>query len=202
MNTFTNTLTRNQQLIIGALLLLMLVITRSHLINHIYDASWAIFFMVGFYFRGSLTASGTSLTRYSFPLFWLVAFATDLLVIESKGGESYCFTASYPFLIPAYASLWMAGRWFANHYSENLRGLLYFVGAAVVGITVCDIISSGGFYWFSGRFTDENMTEFVSRIATYLPLFMKTTMMYLGFATVLHLVIKHSGKITGSEQHS
>lgn len=196
MNTFTNTLTRNQQLIIGALLLVTLVVTRSHLINHIQDASWAIFFIVGFYFRGS------SFAKYSFPLFWLVAFATDLLVIESKGGESFCFTVSYPFLIPAYASLWMAGRWFAGHYSENLRGLLYFVGAAVVGITACDIISSGGFYWFSGRFTDVNMAEFASRIQAFLPMFMKTTMMYLGFAGVLHLVIKHSGKITGSRQHN
>lgn len=196
MNTFTNTLTRNQQLTIGALLLVTLVVTRSHLINHIQDASWAIFFLVGFYFRGS------KFERYAFPAFWLVAFATDLLVIEAKGGESFCFTVSYPFLIPAYASLWFAGRWFAKRYSENLRGLLYFVGAAVVGITVCDIISSGGFYWFSGRFTDTNMAEFASRIQAFLPMFMKTTMMYLGFAAVLHLVIKHSGKITGNTQQS
>ena len=130
-----------------------------------------------------------------FPIFWLVAFAVDLLVIESKGGESYCFTISYPFLIPAYASLWFAGRWFAGHYSENLKGLLYFVAAAVIGTTVCDVISSGGFYWFSGRFENTNITEFAGRIATYLPMFMKTTLIYLSIAAVVHLIVKQAGKL-------
>ena len=188
MNTsFTPTV--KQQFIIGALLLLILIVTRAHFISHIQDASWAIFFMLGFYVRNIL----------GFPIFWLVAFAVDLIVIESKGGESYCFTVSYPFLIPAYASLWVAGRWFSKQYSENLRGLFYFVIAAVVGTAVCDVISSGGFYWFSGRFSDVNVTEFAGRIAKYLPMFMKTTLMYLGIAAIVHLIVVQAGKLTGKD---
>ncbi len=178
-----NTLNKTQTGIIAGLLLLILVVTRTHHFSHIQDASWAIFFLLGFYVRNVI----------GFPIFWLAAFAVDLIVIESKGGESYCFTASYPFLIPAYASLWAAGRWFAGNYSENTRGLLYFIVAAVIGTAACDIFSSGGFYWFSGRFENTNMTEFAGRLATFMPMFMKTTLMYLSIAAVVHLVVKHAG---------
>ncbi len=186
-----NTLSNNQTWLVAGMLLLVLIVTRAHFFNHIQDASWAIFFMLGFYVRKVI----------GFPIFWLVAFAVDLIVIESKGGQSYCFTVSYPFLIPAYASLWLAGRWLAGNYSENLRGLLYFVVAALVGITVCDVISSGGFYWFSGRFTDTNMAEFAERIVRFLPMFMKTTLIYLAIAALVHTIVVQAGKLRSrSEQ--
>ena len=187
-----NTLTKNQTWLIAGLLLLILVVTRAHYFTHIQDASWAIFFLLGFYVRKVI----------GFPIFWLVAFAVDLITIEAKGGQSYCFTVSYPFLIPAYASLWFAGRWFAGHYSEDLKGFAYFVIAAVVGLTVCDIISSGGFYWFSGRFENVNFSEFAGRIARFLPMFMKTTVIYLAAAAVVHLVVKYATKVTGKETQS
>ncbi len=187
-----NTLSKNQLWTITAMLLLVMIVTRTHLINHIQDASWAVFFLLGFYIRKVI----------AFPIFWLVAFAVDLIVIESKGGQSYCFTISYPFLIPAYASLWFAGRWFAKHYSENLRGLLYFVGSAVVGIAICDMISSGGFYFFSGRFADVNISEFAGRLATYMPMFMKTTLLYLSIAAVVHLAFVQASKFSSKLHHS
>ncbi len=181
------TLTHNQTWLIGGLLLLVLITTRSHiLLSHIQDASWAIFFLVGFYLRSYL----------GLPIFLLVAFVVDMLVIQSKGGESFCFTVSYPLLIPAYGSLWLAGRWFANHYSEDLRGLFYFVASAVVGVAVCVIISSGGFYWFSGRFADVNFAEMVRRIAIFMPMFLKTTMMYLSIAAVIHFAVIQANKLS------
>jgi len=192
MEFIMNTLTKNQTWLVAGLLLLILIVTRAHFITHIQDASWAIFFMLGFYVRNVL----------GFPIFWLVAFAVDLISIEAKGGQSYCFTISYPFLIPAYASLWFSGRWFAGHYSENLRGFLYFVGAALIGITVCDVISSGGFYWFSGRFTDTNFTEFAERIARFLPMFMKTTVIYLAVAVMVHIIVIQAGKLRDSATQS
>ena len=112
MNFSKLSMTKQQWIVVG-LLLFTLVLTRTHLIQHVQDASWAVFFLLGFYLR----------SVFGLSVFLLAAFVVDLLVIESKGGVSYCFTVSYPFLIPAYASLWFAGRWFANHYSEDLRGL-------------------------------------------------------------------------------
>lgn len=172
-------LNKNQVLIIGGLLLFILITTRSHLFTHIQDASWAIFFILGFYIRKAI----------ALPIFLLAVLVTDLTVINATGGENFCFTVSYPFLAPAYGSLWFAGRWFAGNYSESMKGLAYFGLAAVVGITVCDVISSGGFYWFSGRFEDTNMTEFAGRIVRFLPMYMKSTLMFLGFATVVHLIV-------------
>ena len=182
-----NALTKRQTFIIGGLLLFILITTRSHFFNHIQDASWAIFFILGFYIRKAI----------GLPIFLLAAFIVDMIVIESKGGESYCFTVSYPFLAPAYGSLWLAGRWFSNHYSESLKGLSYFVLAAVVGITVCDVISSGAFYWFSGRFENTNVTEFAGRIARFLPMYLKSTMMFLGLAAAVHLLVT---KISNTEK--
>ncbi len=186
-------LTRQQQWVVGGLLLLVMAVTRSHiLLSHIQDASWAIFFLLGFYLRQPL----------GLVVFLLVAFAIDLLVIESSAGESYCFTVAYPFLLPAYTSLWLAGHWFANHYREDIRGLFYFIAAAVVGIAVCDMIASGGFYWFSGRFSDVNVATFVQRLATYTPLYMKTTLLYLGIAAVIHLAVVQAGRFKAQTYHS
>jgi len=180
----------NKAFVIGGVLLFIMVMTRAGFINHVQDASWAVFFILGFYLRATI----------ALPIFLLVAFITDLSVIQATGGENYCFTISYPFLAPAYGSMWFAGRWFANNYSVNLKGLFYFVMAAVVGITVCDLISSGGFYFFSGRFEETTFTEFAGRVATYLPMYMKTAIIYLGIAALAHFAMLQILKTDSQEQ--
>jgi len=181
-----NTEVLNRTWIIGGLLLLTMVLTRSPLINHIQDTSWAVFFLLGFYNR----------RVFIFGLFFLAAFAVDLLVIQTQGIANFCFTPAYPFLIPAYAALWTAGRWFANHYQENLRGGIYLVAAAIVGITVSFLISNFGFYWFSGRFPDLSSFEYVQRIAKYLPMYLQTTLLYLGIVVVVHLAVTQAQKLS------
>ncbi len=181
-----------QTWIIAGLLLLTMVLTRSQLISHIQDTSWAVFFLLGFYIRRA----------FALGLFFIVAFAVDLLVIQAQGGENFCFTPSYPFLIPAYAALWGGGRWFANHYQENLRGGIYFLGAAVIGITASFLVSNFGFYWFSGRFPDMSSLEYVLRIAKYLPMYLQTTLLYLGIAGVIHLAVTHANKLSDTRPHA
>ncbi len=181
-------LTKNHVYLIGGILLFLMVVTRAGFVSHIQDASWAVFFILGFYLRAVI----------ALPLFLLVAFIVDLSVIKATGVENYCFTVAYPFLAPAYGSLWLAGRWLANNYSVSVKGLMYLVLAAVVGTTVCDIFSSGGFYFFSGRFEELSFAEFASRIATYLPMYMKTTVIYLAIAAVVHFAVLQILKV-GSE---
>lgn len=177
-------LSKNQTYVIGGLLLFILIATRSTLFSHIQDASWAVFFILGFYIHKAI----------GLPIFLLAVFVVDMIVIQAKGGENYCFTISYPFLAPAYGSLWLAGRWLSNNYSESIKGLAYLGLAAVVGITVCDVISSGAFYWFSGRFEDTNITEFAGRIAKYLPMYMKSAMFYIGVAAIVHFIVTKAVK--------
>ena len=200
MNTTSNTLPAKElstktQLIIGGLLLLAMILTRGNITAHLQDASWAIFFLVGFYLRGS------SLSRLAFPLFFLAAFAIDLIVIDAQGGQHYCFTPAYPFLIPAYATMWFAGNWFAKQYQENMKGLSSFVGAALIATIACFFISNAGFYFFGGKFETMSIVEYASSVAQYLPGYLKTTAIYLGSAAILHLVITHGTKL-GDDEHA
>ena len=187
---FSQGVTQKSKYIIGGLLLLAMVLTRGNITAHLQDASWAIFFMVGFYLQGK------SLSRYAFPLFFLAAFVIDLVVIDAQGGVHYCFTPSYPFLIPSYFAMWFAGRWFANNYQENALGLLKFAGAAFVGTAVCFLISNIGFYFFAGKFEAMSIAEYTQAVAKYLPEYLTTTGLYLGFVAMAHLVIVHGRKLT------
>lgn len=179
-----NTLTRNQQWLIAGLLLFTMLLTRSHFISHIQDASWAIFFILGFYVRSYL----------AFPLFWLAAFAIDLVVINVTGSGNFCFTVSYPFLIPAYAAMWFAGRWLAGHYREDWRGAIHLIGATILGVIVCQLVSSSGFYWFSGRFAEPSLSVFFTREMRFLPAYLQTTLFYLSIATAIHFAVIQAGK--------
>jgi hypothetical protein len=196
MNTETSQISQKSKYIIGGLLLLAMILTRGNITAHLQDASWAIFFMVGFYLRGS------SLGRYAFPAFFLVAFVIDLVVIDAvNGGTHYCFTPSYPFLIPSYFAMWFAGRWFANNYQESGLGLFKFVAAAFVGTAACFFISNVGFYFFAGKFEVMSIAEYAQAVAKYLPGYLKTTGIYLGFIGLLHLAIVH-GKALLKPAHS
>ncbi len=181
------TLTRNQQWLIGGLLLLFMLLTRSHLLSHLQDASWAIFFLVGFYLRSYL----------GLPVFWLAAFAIDLFVIKVQGGDNYCYTPAYPFLIPAYASLWFAGQWFAKHYREDMRGAAYFAFAILTSTVFCFAISNAGFYLFSNRIAEMNVLQYAQTISKYLPTYLQTTLLYVGIAAIIHLFIIQMNKQKG-----
>ncbi|MCF6189044.1 MAG: hypothetical protein L3J51_01035 [Cocleimonas sp.] len=186
MNTETKQIFQKSKYLIGGLLLLAMIVTRGNITAHLQDASWAIFFMVGFYLRGG------SLGHYAFPAFFLAAFVIDLIVIDAvNGGTHYCFTPSYPFLIPSYFSMWFAGRWFANNYQESTLDLFKFVTAAFVGTVVCFFISNVGFYFFADKFETMSIAEYAQAVAKYLPGYLKTTGIYLSFIGLVHFAIVH-----------
>ena len=196
MNTSMQKISTKTQLIIGAVLLALMVITRGNISAHLQDASWAIFFLVGFYLRDS------KLVRLGFPVFFLAAFAIDLAVIDAVGGVHYCFTPAYPFLIPAYAAMWFAGKWFGGNYQENTAGLVKLVATATIAVSVCFLISNAGFYFFSDKFETMSIAQYSSSVAQYLPEYLKTTALYLGFATLVHVVIVQAKKLGVESAHS
>jgi hypothetical protein len=175
-------LSRRNTIVIAAALSIVMCATRGqHFagLNHLPDASWAVFFLLGFYIRN----------RLLLPLFLSLAALTDCIAVTQFGISNYCLTPAYPFLIPAYAALWLAGRWSATHYHFDIHSLPQLAFAAVGGIATCEIISSGSFYFLGGRFSDITLAEFIQRLIQYFPADLAGSALYLGIAALFHVLV-------------
>lgn len=175
-------LSKRSAIILALILSVAMWTTRGHhvaTLTHLPDASWAIFFMLGFYFRN----------RLLLPLFLAQAALIDYLSITRFGTSAYCVTSAYAFLLPAYAALWQAGKLYAARYQFQTRSLPLFAAAAVGGSTVCELISSGSFYFLGGRFADTSLAEFASRLLRYFPANLENVALYLGLAALIHVLI-------------
>jgi hypothetical protein len=171
--------TQRHQAIIALLLAFLMLATRGHheiTPVHLPDASWAIFFLAGLYLR----------PRWLFAGFFLLAAGMDYVAITWGGVSSFCVTGAYLFLIPAYGALWYAGRSYNSSTELSHRDLLPLAFFALGGTLMCELISSGGFYFFSGRFVDTNLSEFAGRLVDYLPGNLFNQALYLGLAALVH----------------
>lgn len=168
-------------LIIALLLGASMAATRFHHFGsaiHLPDASLAIFFLAGFYLRPTLFL----------PAFLAEAALIDYVAIAYAGVSDWCVTPAYGFLIPTYAALWFAGRWYAARHQQHWRTLVPLVGAVAIGTCLAFLISNGSFYLVSGRFSDLGWTEYAARVAKYFPSYALSTLMYILFAAALHAV--------------
>lgn len=173
------TLSTRNQVAIGLALALLMIITRSHhfaSLQNLPDASWAIFFLAGVYLRSVWPLLGF------FALSWWLDFAA-----YTWGGTSgFCLTPAYVFLLPAYSALWFAGRWYANQHQFAWRTLMPLSLSMVVGLSLCELFSSGGFYFFSGRFEETTLIEFGSRLIRFFPMYIESFVFYIGIAVAVH----------------
>jgi len=172
-------LSARKQMIIALILALLLIITRGHhfaSLHNLPGASWAVFFLAGVYLRSIWPLVGF------FALAWWIDFAAYFW----GGASDFCLTPAYFFLIPAYASLWLAGRWYAEQYRFRWGTLFPLSLGMMIGLIFCELFSSGGFYFFSGRFTDTTWAEFAGRSLEYFPLYIESFLFYAGIAIVMH----------------
>lgn len=181
--------TLTQRLGIFLLLAVVMTVTRVHLslLHHsVQDASWAIFFLAGFWLRGS--------ARWAFPLLMLNAVAVDYVVISGQGLDfwsHYCVSAAYWFLIPSYFSLWLGGSWLAKHQlGLRLQTLGMAVAALLVSWAACYLLSNGSFYWLSDSVPlPRSMAAWSANLVDwYLP-FLQTTALYVGLGAVMHVLV-------------
>lgn len=179
---------KRNELLIGAVLLLALLLTRSGITRshfgtefNLPDASWAVFWMTGAFTR-----------KLVWPVLLLLAcVAVDYWVIAG-GVSSYCFTPAYPFLIPAYFSLWGMGRWLqrATHNSTHHHGLYLLRAAAsmVAGVSLCFAISNIGFYVAAGYFAQMPASLYAQAIVGYWPSYLLTSSVYAGVGVLIRYI--------------
>ena len=172
----------------GIFLILALVMTATR-VNHfaaLPDASWAVFFVAGFYLRGS--------SRFAFPLLMALAVLIDFYVITSQGIDfwsHYCVSMAYWFLAPAYFALWLGGALLRRLYRGlGVRELALLAGLVVAAVSGSYLISNGSYYWLSDTWIAGGKLRSLSGWAEnlgdwYLP-YLRTTMLYVGIAAALH----------------
>jgi hypothetical protein len=176
-------LSTRHQIVIGVALVVLMVATRGHhfptVKNLLPSASWAVFFLAGVYLRPAWILAA---------LFGLAAFL-DFAAVNWQGISDFCVSPAYIALIPAYGALWFAGRWFAGRYSFRPATLLLLAGSALVGTIVCELISSGSFYFFSGRFPETTLAEFGARLVKYAPHGLLSMAFWIGLAALAHAIV-------------
>lgn len=183
------TLSTRNQFLIGTLLVLLVAATRGQhfaTLHSLPGASWAVFFLAGVYLRPAWALPGL------LALTWVMDFAA----YTWGGASGFCLTPAYVFLLPAYSALWLAGRWYARRYRFEWRTLLSLAAAMLVGAAVCELFSSGGFYFFSGRFIEPTFTEFGARLVKYFPSYLQSVAFYVGIATLVHALFGLARAVT------
>lgn len=174
-------LTYRNQLAVGALLFAALAITRGHhfaSIAHVLpSASWAVFFLAGVYLRPT----------WALPTLLGVASLLDYVAIARGGGG--CMSPAYLALMPAYTALWLAGRWYAGRCRLEPATLVPLAVAVISGSVACELISSGGFYFYSGRFQEPTWADFTQRLTLYFPRSLSSMAFWIGVAALIHVSV-------------
>ena len=144
---------------VATLSILMLATRGTHFadVTSLPEASWMIFMVAGLF-----------LPAWSFAWFMSLAVGIDAYAFKFGGVPGTCLSVAYAMLIPAYFSMWVAGR-LAKHYFNGLfSGFAMFFGFAMVGTLICELISSGSYYLWSGNF-EPTVAEFFNRELQYTP---------------------------------
>lgn len=175
-------LTTRQQTGIGLALALVMMGTRINHFSALPDASWALFFLGGFYLRG--------VARLAFPALMALAVLVDWFVISRSGvsfWNHYCMSAAYWFLLPSYLALWLGGSWLRGHADgRRLRDLGPLAISFVIAISACYLMSNGSFYWLSDSVANPTFAGWGKNLGDwYLP-YLYTAAIYVGIATIVH----------------
>lgn len=168
-------------IVIGVVLALLMAITRGvHAapLNMLPEASWAVFFLAGVFLRPA----------WVLPLLLIEAALLDFAAINFQNVSSFCMSPAYIALIPAYGALWLVGRWFSGKLDVSVKGIALLAAAVIGSAAIAELISSGSFYFFSGRFSDTSLAGFAPRFVKYFPGNIGAMALYVGIAAVIQLI--------------
>lgn len=177
-------------------LMLLMAATRVHHFAAIPDASWAVFFIGGFYLRGA--------TRWAFPLLMALAVAVDGWVIHGAGldfWQHYCVSPGYWMLLPAHFALWTGGMLLGRGYRGASwttlgKGALLLVAS----VAVCHLFAQGGFYWTSRNVPEPSLGGWLKNYADWFLPYLVATSVYVGLAAALQLAVEQVGKLRQAQR--
>jgi hypothetical protein len=187
----TDTTESRSQIAIGLALAALMAATRGQELapwgQHLPDASLAVFFLAGFYLRPA----------WVFVTLFALATLIDMTAIGWGGVSAYCVSPAYWLLLPAYGTLWGAGRWYRMLHRPDLSSLPR-LGALLIGAGVlAEAFASGGFYLFSGRF-EPSLVGFGYSLVSYLPDTLAALFAYVAAGVVVHLVLTAGQRAQGA----
>ena len=190
-----------------AILAIVMIATRSNLItlgSHIGslpDASWAVFFIAGFYLAASW--------RWAFPALMLLAVGVDYAVISGQGMDfwsHYCVSPAYWFLVPSYGAMWLGGTWLRRHHDGlHARDLGRLLASAVVAASLCYLVSNGSYYWLGTHWRAASgavptLAGWIENFGDWYLSFVGMALVYVAIAAVLHvLATQLSGALPAAE---
>jgi hypothetical protein len=165
MTTSKNGNTVGLLLLAGAMLA-----TRLHHFEYLPDASWAIFFLSGLY----------QYRARAFALLMVEAVVIDYFATQHLGVSSYCLSIAYPFVLPAYAALWLGGRLAARHWYDELPHRIGWLAACLLmSVSACFLLTNGSFYWLSGRASSPNVAGWMAGFQRWYPYFLAVPCIYV-----------------------
>ena len=196
--------TNLQRAIVLSLLVLLMAATRSHVFSHftpVPDATWAAFFVGGFYLR--------AWARWAFPALMALAVVIDYLVISGQGMNffaHYCVSPGYWMLVPAYAAMWAGGHWLRSRYDGASFGALARTAAVLVPATaICHLFAQGGFYWLSSAVAEPGFAGWAANYGHWFPSYLAATAMFVAVAAVAQavseVVARNAGAAQRRDQH-
>ncbi len=180
-------------------LLVALMATRLHLpatVTHfgaLPDASWAVFFIGGYYLLGW--------GRGAFPALMGLAVFIDYLVIRSQGIDfwtHYCMSAAYWFLVPAYLAMWAGGALLRRHQGQADGHALGLLVATLFGAVVaCHLLSQGSFYWLSDVVAQPTLAGWWKNYSDWFLPFLRVAAVYTALALVVHVLVIQARRLAG-----
>ena len=165
------------ELTVFGILAAVMLLTRSHALTHLVhipSTALASFFVLGYFVRRFTAFAGL----------FALGYASDIVSMSVLGVSDFCYTPAYAMLVPAYAVMWLAGR-YATRMPERLQSLPVIAVLLVAATFVSHLFSSGGFYFLGGRYPDPTIAEFLPRFARYFPSNLLSSLLWSGVAVAL-----------------
>ncbi|MCW5581172.1 MAG: hypothetical protein KIS72_07520 [Luteimonas sp.] len=167
------------------LLAAVMAATRLHHFASVPDASWAVFFIGGFYLH--------RWTRWAFPLLMALAVVVDWIVISGSGIDfwtHYCVSPGYWALLPAYLAMWVGGWWLRRHAcGANWRSLGLLAASVAVATAICHLFAQGGFYWTSAAVAEPTLAGWWKNYTDWLVPYLRVAAAYVGIAAAIHVAL-------------